>query len=64
MIETSLTMARTIRLGEAHAASVPAMIVDGSMGPGVDGLLGMSFLARFDVVLTDRELKISAKQEK
>ncbi|CAN2534926.1 hypothetical+protein [Methylocapsa aurea] len=64
LIETSLTMARTIRLGEAHAASVPAMIVDGSMGPGVDGLLGMSFLARFDVVLTDRELKISAKQEK
>jgi clan AA aspartic protease (TIGR02281 family) len=60
-VAASLATIQNIRLGAAKADAVPAVIMDKPFGRGVDGLLGMSFLARFDIVLTDRELKIVAK---
>lgn len=60
-VAASLTTIPKIRLGAAKADAVPAVIMDKSFGHGVDGLLGMSFLARFDIVLTDKELTIVAK---
>lgn len=57
----SLATISRIRLGGAQADAVPAVIMDKPPGRGVDGLLGMSFLARFDIVLTDKELTLVAK---
>jgi clan AA aspartic protease (TIGR02281 family) len=57
----SLATIAKIRLGAARADAVPAVIMDKPPGRGVDGLLGMSFLARFDIVLTDQELTLVAK---
>lgn len=57
----ALTTVSKIRLGASHADAAPAVILDKPIGHGVDGLLGMSFLARFDIVLTDKELKLVPK---
>lgn len=47
--------AQTIRVGDATAANVPLLIAIGSkdtFGPGIDGLLGMTYLSRFEVKLS------------
>lgn len=47
--------AQTIRVGDATAANVPLLIAIGStdtFGPGIDGLLGMTYLSRFDMKLS------------
>jgi aspartyl protease family protein len=63
-VDASLATISNIRLGHVHADAVPAVILEKSLGPGVDGLLGMSFLARFDVALGDKEWNIKAKTTK
>jgi clan AA aspartic protease (TIGR02281 family) len=42
------------------ALHVPAVVVEG-LGPGVDGLLGLSFLSRFDLRQQNGVLEIAAK---
>jgi clan AA aspartic protease (TIGR02281 family) len=60
---TSVTLAtvETVKLAGLYASSVPAIIASKSLGDGVDGLLGMSFLSRFTVVIGDREIQLKAK---
>ena len=53
-----------IKLGHLEADRVGVLVQKSSYGEGVDGLLGMSLLARFDVVLTDKELKLQPKHLK
>jgi aspartyl protease family protein len=49
-----------VDLQGVHAARVPATVVD-NLG-GVDGLLGMSFLARFDLRHSEGLLELSARK--
>ena len=41
------TSLQSVRAGDAVAENVQAVIMNGEVGPGVDGLLGMSFLKHF-----------------
>jgi predicted aspartyl protease len=37
-------------------------VVVEKLGPdGTDGLLGMSFLSRFDITITDKQIRLTAK---
>jgi clan AA aspartic protease (TIGR02281 family) len=60
---TSATLAtvESVKLAGLYASSVPAIIASKSLGDGVDGLLGMSFLSRFTIVIGDREIQLKAK---
>jgi len=51
----------SVRLGRLTATAVPGVILPKPMGAGYDGLLGMSFLARFEISLTPTEWRIKAK---
>jgi clan AA aspartic protease (TIGR02281 family) len=56
--------AGTIRLRSLTAKNVAIVVQDdakGTYGPGVDGLLGMSFLSRFKLAIDARTVRISAK---
>jgi clan AA aspartic protease (TIGR02281 family) len=50
-----------VKLLGVEAAGVPAIVTDKEFGAGVDGLLGMSFLSRFTVVMEDGQMKLTAK---
>ena len=53
-----LTSARSVKLGPIGAQDVTVGIVDTeSLGSDIDGLLGMSFLARFNVNLTPLQIE-------
>jgi clan AA aspartic protease (TIGR02281 family) len=60
---TSATLASldSVKLAGLSASAVPAIIASRSLGDDVDGLLGMSFLSRFTVVIQDREIQLKAK---
>jgi clan AA aspartic protease (TIGR02281 family) len=51
----------SVKLDGLYASGVPIVITSKSLGNGVDGLLGMSFLSRFDVVIQDHEIELKAK---
>lgn len=51
----------TVKLAGLSASGVPAVIASKSLGDDVDGLLGMSFLNRFTVVIADSEIQLKAK---
>jgi aspartyl protease family protein len=56
--------AQLIQLGNARAANVPVAVSignDTAFGPQVDGLLGMTFLARFDVTLANGALELKPR---
>jgi clan AA aspartic protease (TIGR02281 family) len=57
----TLATADSVKLEGLYASGVPAVIVSKSLGNGVDGLLGMSFLSRFTVAIQDREIQLTAK---
>ena len=59
-ITADLGIANSVKLGHAQARKVPIVVQESSLGKGVDGLLGMSFLARFNVTVTDKELQLKA----
>ncbi|HTW70006.1 MAG TPA: TIGR02281 family clan AA aspartic protease [Acetobacteraceae bacterium] len=63
-VTTTLATATSIRLGGVSASTVPLVVIDKPLGNGIDGLLGMSFLSRFDITVTARELRLSAKAGK
>jgi clan AA aspartic protease (TIGR02281 family) len=51
----------SVKLDGLYASGVPTIIASKSLGNGVDGLLGMSFLSRFTVAIQDREIQLTAK---
>jgi clan AA aspartic protease (TIGR02281 family) len=58
-----LGYARTVSVGKAEAQGVPVAVVRGAMDPfggQLDGLLGMSFLARFRVSLSQNTVELTA----
>ncbi|MGS0891450.1 retroviral-like aspartic protease family protein [Burkholderia stagnalis] len=59
-----LTQARAVQVGAATAADVPVSVDVGAgspFGAGVDGLLGQSFLSRFDVSFTPTRWSIGRR---
>lgn len=56
-----LTSVASIEVGKVHAETVSAAIMSKPLGPAIDGLLGMSFLARFDVVLESKAVRIKER---
>jgi aspartyl protease family protein len=51
----------SVKLAGLSATGVPAIVARKSLGENIDGLLGMSFLSRFTVVIDDREIQLKAK---
>lgn len=60
--EATLSTAAMVQLGKLRAENVSLAIISKPIGGGIDGLLGMSFLARFDVTLGEREIRIQARR--
>ncbi len=63
VVSAQTAVANTVAVGAAKAQGVTVVIHDGSDGSAIDGLLGMSFLARFDLKLGDREWSIAAREK-
>jgi aspartyl protease family protein len=63
-VQSAPGYAQLIEVGRAQAANVPVAIgmgSSGTYGPQVDGLLGMTFLARFNVVLAGGALELKPR---
>lgn len=63
MVTTTLATATSIRLGSVSASTVPLVVIEKPLGNGIDGLLGMSFLSRFDIAMTAQQMVLRAKSE-
>lgn len=61
VVTAALGSAATLRLGSISANQVSVVVLRKPVGEGIDGLLGMSFLARFEVIMTAKELQLKAK---
>ena len=62
-----LSKADKVQLGKLAAANVPVVVQktdENSYGAGVDGLLGMSFLSRFEVQMTDGFIEVRTRRRK
>lgn len=62
-----LTKADKVVLGKLEALNVPTVVQstnDKSYGSGVDGLLGMSFLSRFDLRMSNGFIEVSTRRPK
>ncbi len=62
-----LTKADAVKLGQLAARDVPLVVQDGeqsSYGPGIDGLLGMSFLSRYDMRVAGGFIEIQTRARK
>jgi aspartyl protease family protein len=57
----ALTTLESVRVGRVRADTVSAAIMSKPIAPGIDGLLGMSFLARFDVTLESKVVRIKER---
>jgi clan AA aspartic protease (TIGR02281 family) len=57
----TLATVDSVKVAGLYASAVPAIVASRSLGEGVDGLLGMSFLSRFTVVIQEREIQLKAK---
>ena len=64
--KAKLTKADKVALGKLEAINVPVavQVEDKGYGPGIDGLLGMSFLSRFEVQMADGVLEVRTRQPK
>jgi aspartyl protease family protein len=63
-IQSALGYAQLVEVGGAQAANVPVVIStgnDAAYGSQVDGLLGMTFLARFNVTLAGGALELKPR---
>lgn len=60
-ISASLASVDTVKLAGLSASAVPAVVTTKALGDGIDGLLGMSFLNRFTLVMEDRDIQLKAK---
>ncbi len=62
-----LTKADKVSLGKLEASNVPVVVQkldDKSYGAGVDGLLGMSFLSRFDMQMAGGFIEVRTRRPK
>ena len=65
--KAKLSRADKVALGKLEATNVPVAIQttdDKSFGAGVDGLLGMSFLSRFEVQMAGGVIEVRTRQPK
>lgn len=63
--KAKLSRADKIVLGKLEAMNVPVAVQDGDekgFGAGVDGLLGMSFLSRFEVQMAGGSIEVRTRQ--
>jgi len=63
-VQSAPGYAQLIQLGNVRAANVPVAVStgnDAAFGPQIDGLLGMTFLARFDVTLANGALELKPR---
>jgi clan AA aspartic protease (TIGR02281 family) len=51
----------SVKVAGLSASGVPAVVIGKSLGDNVDGLLGMSFLSRFTVVIDEHDVQLKAK---
>ena len=66
-VKAKLSQADKVMLGKLGATNVPVAIQnvdDKSYGAGVDGLLGMSFLSRFEVQMAGGTIEVRTRQPK
>jgi aspartyl protease family protein len=61
--QATLTSAAMVQLGKLRAENVSMAIISKPIGNGIDGLLGMSFLARFDITMSAREVRLQARKQ-
>lgn len=61
VIRSKRGRASQIRLRNIATSNVPVLVQEAGFGPGVDGLLGMSFLSRFEVVISGGIVRIAQK---
>lgn len=61
-----LSRADKVALGKLEAINVPVavQVEDKGYGPGIDGLLGMSFLSRFEVQMAGGVVEVRTRQPK
>jgi len=67
MARAKLSKADKVALGSLQAANVPVAVQSGdekNYGPGIDGLLGMSFLSRFEVEIADNFVEVRTRRQK
>jgi aspartyl protease family protein len=57
----ALTTLESVAVGNLRAEKVTAALLSKPIAPGIDGLLGMSFLARFDVALESKVVRIKER---
>jgi clan AA aspartic protease (TIGR02281 family) len=65
--KAKLSKADKVRLGKLEATNVPVAVQkldEKSYGVGVDGLLGMSFLSRFEVQMADGFVEVRTRGQK
>jgi clan AA aspartic protease (TIGR02281 family) len=65
--KAKLTKADKVALGKLVAANVPVAVQntdEKSYGPGIDGLLGMSFLSRFEVQIANGSIEVRTRRPK
>jgi aspartyl protease family protein len=65
--KAKLSKADKIALGTLQAAAVPVAVQNGdenNYGPGIDGLLGMSFLSRFEVQIAGNFVEVRTRRQK
>jgi len=63
--KAKLSKADKVVLGKLEAVNVPVAVQGGDdkgFGAGVDGLLGMSFLSRFEVQMAGGSIEIRTRQ--
>jgi clan AA aspartic protease (TIGR02281 family) len=58
VIRAKAVYLKSVQVGDSRAEDVIAAVVDNPPGPGVDGLLGMSFLNNFGVTLDSANNKL------
>jgi aspartyl protease family protein len=54
--------AQTIQLRSLLTKDVPIVVHSGAYGDGIDGLLGMSFLSRFNIIIDGKTVRISPRK--
>ena len=52
---------KTIQLRSLLAKDIPIVVQAGAYGDGIDGLLGMSFLSRFNINIDAKAVRISPR---
>jgi aspartyl protease family protein len=57
----TLATLNSVKLAGLSASAVPAIVASNSLGDNTDGLLGMSFLSRFTIIIRGHEMQLSAK---